>query len=95
MAANSSETNRLLRQAAAGDQGDWGALLLRHQGRLLCLITLRLNPRLQGRIDPGDVLQEVFLEASRQLPGYLAQPRAPFSLWLGSIAGHKLLELHR
>jgi RNA polymerase sigma-70 factor (ECF subfamily) len=95
MAENSSETNRLLQCAAAGDRQQWGALLLRHQGRLLRLITLRLNPRLQGRIDPADVLQEVLLDASVRLPEYLRQPRAPFYLWLRSIAGHKLLELHR
>jgi RNA polymerase sigma-70 factor (ECF subfamily) len=95
MAENSSETNRLLGRAAAGDREDWGALLLRHQERLLRLIALRLNPRLQGRIDPGDVLQDVLLEASRRLPDYLAQPRAPFYLWLRSIVGHRLLKLHR
>jgi RNA polymerase sigma-70 factor (ECF subfamily) len=95
MAQNSSETNRLLRRAASGDQEGLGALLLRHRARLLRLITLRLNPRLQGRIDPGDMLQDVFLEAARRLPEYLDQPRAPFYLWLRTIAGYKLLELHR
>src|SRR5262245_50592509 len=95
MAENSSETNRLLRRAADGDREGWGELLLHHQGRLLRLIALRLNFRLQGRIDPADVLQEVLLEASRRLPEYLAQPKAPFYLWLRSIAGHKLLQLHR
>jgi RNA polymerase sigma-70 factor (ECF subfamily) len=95
MAQNSSETNRLLRRAASGDREGWGALLLRHRTRLLRLITLRLNPRLQGRIDPGDVLQDTLLEAARRLPVYLDQPRAPFYLWLRGITGYKLLELHR
>src|SRR5262245_5688510 len=95
MPQNSSETNRLLRRAAAGDREGWGALLVRHRKRLLRLIALRLNPRLQGRVDPADVLQDVLLDASRRLPEYLAGPRAPFYLWLRSIAGHKLLELHR
>jgi RNA polymerase sigma-70 factor (ECF subfamily) len=92
---NSSETNRLLRRAVVGDREEWGDLLLRHQRRLLHLIALRLNPLLQGRIDPNDVLQEVLLEASGRLEEYLRQPRAPFYLWLRTIAGHKLLELHR
>src|SRR4051794_20891423 len=95
MAENSSATNRLLQHAATGEREQWGALLLRHQGRLLRLITLRMNPRLQGRIDPGDVLQEVLLEASGRLGEYLRHPRAPFYLWLRTIVGHKLLELHR
>jgi len=31
------------------------------------MISLRLDPRLQGRINPSDVLQEAFLAASLQL----------------------------
>jgi RNA polymerase sigma-70 factor (ECF subfamily) len=92
---DSSETNRLLRQAADGDQQGFGALLTRHQARLRRMIAFRLDSRLQGRVDPDDVLQEVFLAASRGLADYLRRPGLPFFLWLRGIAGNKLLELHR
>ena len=59
------------------------------------MVAFRLDPRLQGRIDPRDVLQEVYLEASEHRADYLQQPAMPFFLWLRGIAGHKLLELHR
>jgi RNA polymerase sigma-70 factor (ECF subfamily) len=79
---NSSETTRLLDRVAAGEQTVWGKLLTRHQRRLRALVSLRLDHRLQGRIDPSDVIQEAYLEASRQLADYLKDPSIPFYLWL-------------
>jgi RNA polymerase sigma-70 factor (ECF subfamily) len=92
---DSSGTNRLLHRASGGDGASWGALLTRHEGRLRRMVALRLDPRLQGRIDPEDVVQEVHLAASEHLADYLRRPAMPFFLWLRGIAGNKLLELHR
>jgi RNA polymerase sigma-70 factor (ECF subfamily) len=92
---DSAETNRLLRRAADGDGESWGTLLTRHAGRLRRMVAFRLDPRLQGRIDPEDVVQEVNLAASEHLTDYLGRPAMSFYLWLRGIAGHKLLELHR
>ncbi len=92
---NSSVTNRLLLGAADGDRESLGALLTRHEDRLRRMVAFRLDPRLQGRIAPEDVLQEVYLTASEHLIDYLGRPAMPFFLWLRGIAGHKLLELHR
>ena len=95
MADNSSETDRLLRRAGEGDEASWGALLTRHADRLRRMVALRMDQRLQGRIDPSDVIQESYLEASRHLAEYLRDPSLPFFLWLRGIAGNKLRELHR
>jgi RNA polymerase sigma-70 factor (ECF subfamily) len=92
---DSIETNRLLRRVADGDRESWGALLTRHQARLRRLVAFRMDPRLQGRIDAADVVQEVYLAAWKHLDDYLRQPPMPFFLWLRGIAGNKLLELHR
>jgi RNA polymerase sigma-70 factor (ECF subfamily) len=95
MSVDSSATNRLLRRIADGDEQGRGELLTRHEARLRRLVAFRLDPRLQGRIDPGDVLQEVYVTAFQNLSDYLQQPPIPFFLWLRGIAGNKLLELHR
>jgi len=92
---NSSETTRLLDRVAAGERTVWGKLLTRHQRRLRALVSLRLDHRLHGRIDPSDVIQEAYLEASRQLADYLKDPSIPFYLWLRLITGQKLVALHR
>lgn len=95
MTGNSSETDNLLHAAAQGDNERWGALLARHQERLRRMVALRLDHRLQGRIDPSDVIQEAYLEASRRLADYLKKPTMAFFLWLRFLTGQKLLELHR
>ncbi len=92
---NSDETDRLLRQVAQGSPQELGALLERHRVRLRRMIALRLDRRLQGRVDASDVIQEAFLEASLRLPDYLREPSMPFFLWLRFLTGQKLLELHR
>jgi RNA polymerase sigma-70 factor (ECF subfamily) len=95
MAEDSQETARLLQRAAAGCAEDWGALLARHQERLRRMVALRLDRRLQGRIDPSDVIQEAYLEAWGRLADYLREPPMPFYLWLRFLAGQKLVTLHR
>src|SRR5262249_21223659 len=94
-AANSGETDRLLRQAAEGRAQSLGALLERHRKRLRRMVALRLDRRLQGRLDASDVIQEAFLEASARLPEYAQQPALPFFLWLRLLTGQKMVELHR
>ena len=89
------DTEHLLARAAAGDQEAWGTLLARHRDRLRTMIALRLDPRLQGRLDPSDVLQEAFLTASLQLKDYAGGRTIPFFLWLRLVAGQKLVALHR
>src|SRR5436305_7626476 len=92
---NSAETDRLLQQAAQGDAREWGLLLERHRERLRRMVALRLDRRLQGRLDASDVIQEAFLEAATRLPDYVRQPTMPFFLWLRFLTGQKMLELHR
>jgi RNA polymerase sigma-70 factor (ECF subfamily) len=95
MADDPSGTGRLLREAAQGDPERLGALLEQHRPRLRRMVALRLDPRLHGRIDPSDVIQEAYLEAAARLAEYLRQPTMPFFLWLRFLAGQKLVTLHR
>src|SRR5262245_41752980 len=95
MSADSEETIRLLRQAAQGDGAGLGELLGRHRERLRRLVALRLDPRVSGRLDASDVLQDVCLEATNRLPEYLHDPAMPFFLWLRLPAGPKVSYRHR
>ena len=95
MTGNSSATNHLLEQAAQGDQRGLGTLLARHRERLERMVVLRMDRRLQGRIDASDVIQEAYLEASVRLTEYLNDPSTPFFLWLRFLTGQKLVTLHR
>jgi RNA polymerase sigma-70 factor (ECF subfamily) len=93
--AEHSDTDALLRLAAAGDQRSWETLVLRHRARLRRMVSLRLDHRLQGRLDASDVLGEAFLEAWSRLGQYLHSPTMPFFLWLRLLTGQRLMILHR
>src|SRR5262249_15581890 len=92
---DSSATRRRLERAAGGDQDAWRRLLQCYNARLRRMVVVRLDHRLQGRLDPSDVLQETYLEAARQLADYLRDPVLPFFLWLRQLAGNRLFKLHR
>lgn len=89
------ESDLLLNRAASGDNDAWGALLACHQERLLGVIAFRLDPRLRGRIDAADVLQESFIAATAHRAEFFQQASQPLFLWLRWMVGNKLLELHR
>jgi RNA polymerase sigma-70 factor (ECF subfamily) len=71
------------------------ALFEQHRARLRRMVCLRLDRRLQGRVDPSDVLQEAHLEVARRAKEYLADPAMPAFLWLRWITGERLLDAHR
>jgi RNA polymerase sigma-70 factor (ECF subfamily) len=89
------ETDRLLEQAARGDQRSWRLLLERHHDRLRRMVALRLDHRLRGRVDASDVLQEAYLDACHRLADYLRAPAMPFFLWLRFLVAQRLQEQHR
>jgi RNA polymerase sigma-70 factor (ECF subfamily) len=84
-----------LTRAAAGDADAINDLFGLYRERLRAMVRLRLNRRLQGRVDPSDVLQEAYLEINRNLPDYLRNRPLPFYLWLRYITGQKLIAVHR
>ena len=93
--SESGELPELLAQAAAGDQTALTQLFSRYRKRLKQMIRLRLNRRVQGRVDDSDILQDAYLEAAQRLPDYLAKRPLPFFLWLRHITGEKLIDVHR
>ncbi len=89
------DTQQLLDRAAQGDQAALGQLLQRHRPRLRNMIALRLDRRLQARLDPSDVLQETLAEAACRLAEYARLRPLPFYPWLRQLAWERLVQLHR
>ena len=95
VANNSNETLRLIGLARAGDRQALSALLERHRDRLRRMVELRLDWRLQARIDASDILQDAFLEVATRLDEYLRGPELPLFLWLRLVVGQRLATVHR
>ncbi len=81
--------------SAADDQATWGELLRQQEVRLHRLVAFRLDARLRGRVDPADVVQDVFFEACQHRQAFVSTDDSSLYLWLRGIAANKLLELHR
>ena len=66
-----------------------------YRERLRRMVQLRLDRRVAARVDPSDVLQDAFMDASQQLDQYVARPPMPLFLWLRFLTGQRLMAIHR
>jgi RNA polymerase sigma-70 factor, ECF subfamily len=85
----------LLNRAMSGEEAARAELFARHRDRLRLMVRLRLDRRLQGRVDPSDVLQDAFLDFGKRLPEFDPGAGLPFYLWLRGITGQRLVDLQR
>ncbi len=94
--ASDSEDIEKLRASLDGGGGTaLGEVFARHHDRLHRMVLLRMDRRVQGRVDASDVIQDAFLEATRRLGAYLKDPRMPLYLWLRFLTSQRLLQIHR
>jgi RNA polymerase sigma-70 factor (ECF subfamily) len=89
------EIEAILLRAARGDREALAALWERHRKRLRQMVRLRLDRRLQGRVDPSDVLQEAYIDMAERLPEYARDRSFTPYLWLRLVTGQRLMQIHR
>jgi RNA polymerase sigma-70 factor (ECF subfamily) len=90
-----SDTTHLLERLREGDRQALTDLFQRHRKRLRRMVEVRMDPRLQGRVDASDVIQDAFLDAAACVDDYLRGPDMPAFLWLRLVAGRRLAICHR
>jgi RNA polymerase sigma-70 factor, ECF subfamily len=91
----SSETVRLLERLRGGERQALVDLYQQHRERLRRMVEVRMDSRLQGRVDASDVLQDGFLDVATRLESYLRTPNLPPFLWLRLIVSERLAIYHR
>lgn len=92
---NGEQTDALLLAAKSGDEQALNQLLKRHRGAIRRLVELRLDRKVQRRVDVSDVVQEVMFEASGRLERYLQDPAMAFHLWIRQIAWDRIIDTYR
>jgi RNA polymerase sigma-70 factor, ECF subfamily len=95
MTSGNTGIDRLLGLAAQGDDAAREQLFAQYRGRLVHMVSVRLDRRLTARLDPSDVVQEALLDAAKNLTEYLVRPPLPFYPWLRQFAWNRLVDLHR
>lgn len=89
------KTRELLDGAKAGEDDAVNQLMDRHRESVRRMIEMRLDQKIQRRVDVSDVVQEVLVEAHRRLADYLKNPVMAFHLWLRQIAKDRIIDAHR
>jgi RNA polymerase sigma-70 factor (ECF subfamily) len=78
-----------------GDRQALAELFSLYRPRLWRMINFRLHPRLQGRVDPDDVLQDAWLMAVNRIDYFLRDASHSSFIWFRMIVNQTLVELHR
>ncbi len=89
------QTETLLSAARGGDADAINRLLEKHRGPVRRLVEMRLDRKVQRRVDVSDVVQDVMIEASGRLDKYLDDPVMAFHLWLRQIAWDRIIDTYR
>jgi RNA polymerase sigma-70 factor (ECF subfamily) len=84
------EPERLMGLARAGDGQALGGLLELYANYLGLMARLQVGRRLQGKVDPSDLVQETFLEAHRDFPRFRGRSELELLGWLRQILTRNL-----
>jgi RNA polymerase sigma-70 factor, ECF subfamily len=79
----------------AGDERALAEYFAVVRPRLERIVRFRLDGRLQGRIDPEDILQEAYVDAAARLSAFREARPMSALVWLRLIVGQTLIDVHR
>lgn len=91
----SDKERELIDRVVDGDQDALAELFSVHRDRLWRMINFRLDPRLHGRVDADDILQESWLAAVQRIDHFLSDASRSIFVWFRLIASQTLIDLHR
>ena len=95
MSDPTSTTEGILQRIRQGDSAAAGELFDLYHERLKQMVRLRMDRRLQGRLDASDAMQEAFMDVADRAAEYANDPKMPVYLRLRFLTGQKLLRMHR
>ncbi len=93
--ASPEEIERLTERLTGGDTEALAQLFSISWDRLQRMVYFRLDPRLKGRVDPDDILQEAYLAAGQRIDSFAAEKSNSVFVWLRLIVGQTMIDVHR
>ncbi len=92
---DSKQTQVLIKEARGGDQEAVRRLLILYHPRLRARLLRQMDPTMRAKLEPEDILQQVYLEAFRAIQHFNYQGKDSFLRWLYAILDRKLIDEHR
>lgn len=93
--SDSRATQFLIRDASAGDEQALQRLLVMYHPRLRSRLMRHMDAAMRARMEPEDILQQVYLEAFRAMAQFKYRGKDSFLRWLFTILDRKLIDEHR
>ena len=85
----------LIDRVLHGDRDALAGVFAAHRDRLWRIVNFRIDPRLRGRVDADDVLQETYLNAERRIAHVIQDAPDGMFVWFRMIVTQTLAEIHR
>ena len=85
MSSENFPFEEVLARAKDGDSVALGELLENFRNYLLFLARLQIDPRICGKLDAADIVQDTFLEAYQAFPNFRGENETSFLAWLRQI----------
>jgi len=85
----------LVSRLAQQDPAALAALFEQHRDRLWRIVHFRIDPRLAGRVDAEDVLQEAYLNAAQRIQYAFTDSADGVFVWFRLIVQQTLVQIHR
>ncbi|WP_437200811.1 sigma-70 family RNA polymerase sigma factor [Planctomicrobium sp. SH664] len=90
-----SQLDALVNAVIHGDRQALATLFTHYRDRLWRIVNFRMDPRLHGRVDADDIVQEAYLDAEKRLDHFLHDSPESFFIWLRLIVNQTLIDVHR
>lgn len=95
MSELTDEERELIDRVVNGDENALAILFSSHRDRLWRMVNFRMDPRLHGRVDADDVLQESWLSVVQRIDHFLADASRSIFVWFRLITSQTLIDVHR
>jgi len=95
MTADLGNLEELRQRLSRGEANALGELFAHYREPLRRMVAQGLNPRLNARVSPSDVLQEVYLDAAQRLRHFFAKPDQSLFGWLRLLVRQRLHDVFR
>lgn len=95
MSCPSEHSEPVLQRLKSGDETALAEFFSLFRERFLRMIRVRTDPRLLGRIDPEDVMQDAYVDAAKRIHHFAKMECGSPYVWLRAIVAQTLINLHR
>jgi len=93
--SDTGDTQILIDRAREGDEQAVRRLLVLYHPRLKARLLRQMDPLMRSKIEPEDILQQVYLETFRAIGQFAYQGKDSFLRWMYAILDRKLIDEHR